>query len=446
MEDTHRRGDGQDIDLAGIVTRRAVVGTGRRCERGSPRSPLPRSSVVCELAPKIVPDTSVRIPAAQPPPGSRSTVPIPLPPIAQLAPEAGPLSGFETVLELHAGLLALDHDSRIVCREGSVLHDELRRRALPHYAMPLLGRHDLLAAHRLGRWAQREGAVLHAHSAAGLDLARWASRLAGARRIVFSADDDDASVRALDDARIELHLVTSPSAQRRLEALGVAASRIEIVSRGIDLDAFEALEPDWGWRATQRLAPGELLVGCGARTVKTRGQLAPLIRAFAEWRSTTGSGRLVVMDGAVEFAAWLELARESGLGDVVARREPHDELLPCLAALDIFVGYGHRDPHDTLPLAAMACGRPVIAQRESAAEGWIESDRNGALVEAGDVGELAAALGALQRSAARRQAWGHAARERAQGFDLRATIGRTAWAYGQCVGASEDHGRNTRTS
>ena len=360
-----------------------------------------------------------------------------LPPIAHLAVGSSETtSGWFALLELHAGLRALDHDSRVVCREGSVLHDLLRERSLAHYAMPLLGRHDVLSAHRIGRWAKREGVIVHAHSGAALDLARWVGRAAGTLRLVASVAVGSARSAVLRDPRVALHVVNSRSACADLVEIGVPPANVAVVPRGIDLRRFDDLEPDWAWRSSLRAAPGALVVGCAPHVAAGARDLPLVLRAFARWRSGGGGGRLVVMGPASAAAGWSALAREAGVEEAIDLVDHEHDVLPRLAALDIFVECGGRDPDDLTALAALACGRPVIVARGSHAEDWIEPDRSGVLVERKDELAVADALGALQSSAARRQSLGHHAREHVRNFDLRSRIEGTARAYARLLGAT----------
>jgi glycosyltransferase involved in cell wall biosynthesis len=107
-------------------------------------------------------------------------------------------------------------------------------------------------------------------------------------------------------------------------------------------------------------------------------------------------------------------ARDEGCAEVVCLLGdvPHDEVGALLGAADVVVVPSIRDDRgnvDGLPnvlLESMAAGRPVIASRVGGIPDVIESERNGLLVEPGDVDALAVAIRRLRESAALRIALG----------------------------------------
>lgn len=357
----------------------------------------------------------------------------PLPTIAHL--ETGPAAepARDRLLELHGGLLALGHDSRVICREGSALHADLRAHALPHYALPVVGRHDLLAANRLGRWVRGAGAILHVHSASAWTLARWAARLTGTPQLVATLEPPGVRRPQAESALHHDHVLASHVEARAWIDAGAQPDRVHVVPRGIDPELCESLEPDWEWRGSLRLRPGELLVGGGSGAEDPIVEFVALVRGFATWRATSGSGRLVVFATEHDFAPARSVATELGLAADCLRIDPADVPLPRLAAVDIFVGSAGPAARCTRVLEAMSAARPVITWETDAAREWIEPDRNGMVIAAADPRALATTLGALHGSAARRQALGHAARERARDFDVLDTIEGTARVYQRAV-------------
>ena len=342
--------------------------------------------------------------------------------------------GQRQVLLLHEGLLAHGHDSRVVCVEGSALHRRLDERRLPHYAMTIQGGHDVFTARRIGAFARREGALLHAHTSHAHDLALWAGRLGGARHIVvsrraaFPVGANLFSRRKYTNRRVGRYLAISRAVATELERVGVEAERIRVVPSGVDLGRVATVEPAWSWRSTLRLAPGELLVGTAAALTPEK-DLASLVRAFARWRERSGSGCLVVLGDGPERAALSRLAEELGVAGQVHLPGFEPDVLPLVAAMDIFVLSSQREGLGTALVDAMACGRPVIATRSGGPEDVIEDGRSGKLVDVGDVEAMAAALHELQSSAALRQRLGHEARLRAEHFDARLTVERTIAVY-----------------
>lgn len=342
--------------------------------------------------------------------------------------------GQQQVLYLHRGLRAHDVDSRVVCRRGSALHGRLQDEGLPHYALDHMAAHDVLAARTLARLARLEGAILHAHTSHAHDLALWAHRLGArspivvSRRVDFPVGRGPLSGRKYRSHRVTRYLAISSAVERELRAGGVEAERITRIPSGIDLTRFETVEPDHAWKASLGLAPGELLFGSVAALAPHKDQ-ATLLEAFARFLERGGVGRLVVL-GEGELRADLEAQRRAlGLDDHVLLPGFVDDVLPRLAAFDVFVLTSRTEGLGTSILDAMACGRPVLATRAGGIVDAVEHDVSGRLAAVGDVDGLADELEALQRSAALRHRLGHAARTRVEHFDVRNTVERTRDVY-----------------
>jgi glycosyltransferase involved in cell wall biosynthesis len=97
----------------------------------------------------------------------------------------------------------------------------------------------------------------------------------------------------------------------------------------------------------------------------------------------------------VSFTDWLgpeELARELAEASVVA--------IPSLWP----------EPFGLVGIEAFAAGRPVVASATGGVEDWLDHDRTGLCVPAGDVSALASALSELLADPARQQAMGAAGR------------------------------------
>lgn len=360
-------------------------------------------------------------------------------PIFQLDDATTWRGGQQQVLYLHEGLRALDVDSRIVCRRGSALHERVRDAGLPHYALDHMGAHDVAAARTLSRLVRLEGGILHAHTSHAHDLALWAHRLGAncpvvvSRRVDFPVGRGFVSARKYRSRRVARYVAISSAVEHELLAGGVDAARIVRIPSGIDFRRFDGLEPDHAWKASLGLAPGELLFGSVAALAPHKDQ-PTLLEAFARFRSAGGAGRLVIL-GEGELRDALEAQRARlGLDDAVLLPGFVDDVLPKLAAFDVFVLTSRTEGLGTSILDAMATARPVLATRAGGIVDAVQDDATGRLADVGDVEGVAAQLTALQRSASLRQRLGHAARESVRAFDVVRTVERTRDLYHELAG------------
>lgn len=342
--------------------------------------------------------------------------------------------GQRQVLALHRGLLARGVDSRVVCHEGSPLAARLDGEQLPHYALPIAGGHDLAAAWRIARLARAHGATLHAHSSHAHDLGLWASRLGGrvplvvSRRVDFPVGGNLLSRHKYRSRRVDLYLAISSAVERELRAAGIGEDRIRRVPSGIDLALTRGTPPDQRWRAQFGLAPGELLFGNVAALAPHKDQ-ATLLRAFARFAAGGGEGQLVVL-GEGKLRGELEALRdELGLAGRVHLPGFADDILPKLAALDLFVLSSQLEGLGTSTLDAMALGVPVCATATGGIVDVVQDGRSGLLVPPSDPDALAAALLRLQRSQSLRAELADGGHARVRDFDVERTAELTLHAY-----------------
>lgn len=349
--------------------------------------------------------------------------------------------GQQQVLYLHRGLLAADEDSRVICQQGGDFHERLVQEKLPHYAIHMVGGHDLVAARKIARLTASPASILHAHSSHAHDLGLWSGRLAGRARLVVSRRVDFPVGRGwagrwkYRNRRVALYLAISSAVQAELEAAGIAAQRIRRIPSGIDFTRFDGVEPDLQWRSGFGLAPGELLF-CNVAALAPHKDQATLISAFRHFLDAGGSGKLVILGEGDLRAGLEEQVSDLGLEKAVFLPGFTPEVLPRLAASDVFVMSSSTEGLGTSILDAMALARPVVATRAGGIVDAVEHGETGLLVAPRDPAALSGALADLQRSAASRQRMGLAGLARVEQFDVRRTVELTRAAYRELSASS----------
>ena len=197
--------------------------------------------------------------------------------------------------------------------------------------------------------------------------------------------------------RATLTLAPSTSAVERLEGYGV--ERMRRWARGVDTDRFRPSRRSEAWR--RRIAPnGEVVVGYV-------GRLAPekQVEDLEAVAGLPGTRLVIVGDGPSrpELEALLPDAVFTGfLGG--------DDLPEAMAGFDVFVHPGESETFCQTIQEALASGVPVVATGRGGPLDLVHSSRDGWLYRPGDLEELAARVRDLVGDAAKRRAFGVAAR------------------------------------
>jgi glycosyltransferase involved in cell wall biosynthesis len=205
-------------------------------------------------------------------------------------------------------------------------------------------------------------------------------------------------------------LVQTEVERDALAAAGVAEDRLIVQGMGVDLESCTG-----GDRAETRrrwgVAPDEVVVGHLANNSWEKGSIDLLEAAYRAWKG--GSRFRLVLAGPEMpnfrrfWQTYPDAARVQRLG-VLDEQQKRD----FFTALDVFALPSRSDSFGIVLLEAWANGAVNIGYRAGGIAGVIRHEGDGLLVNCGDIGGLAAALGRLAADAKLRQRFGVAGRER----------------------------------
>ncbi|PZU45878.1 MAG: glycosyl transferase [Microbacterium sp.] len=225
-----------------------------------------------------------------------------------------------------------------------------------------------------------------------------------------------------------LTLAPSSAAMAQLRDLGVEEMRLW--GRGVDTERFRPERRSDAWR--EWIAPGDVIVGYV-------GRLAPekQVEDLAALSGIPGIRLVIIGDGPARARLERILPDAVFLGHLSGL-----ELAQAVASFDVFVHPGESETFGQTLQEAHASGVPVVATGRGGPVDLVRSSVDGWLYRPGDLDDLRERVRDLAGDAAKRQAFGAAAREGVQGRTWPALVDKLVGYYGE---AQELHARSSRS-
>ena len=199
----------------------------------------------------------------------------------------------------------------------------------------------------------------------------------------------------------------------------VPPGKIEVINCGVDTTLFyprdkESSKEYLGYSTQEKWV---LFVG---NLIPLKG-LLPLFQAFQKISIDFPMARLMVIGEGPLREQLASMAEESSIAEKVRLLGaiPHTQIPLWMAAADVFVLPSSQEGFGLVALEAMACGTPVVASRVGGLSEFVDSGKNGYLVEPGDVEGLVKKISMLLKDEPLRARLALEARKESLTHDLR---------------------------
>lgn len=288
--------------------------------------------------------------------------------------------------------------------------------------------------------------IVHAHVARDYPLAALAVRrnrrtkLIITRHVLFKLN----RLHALTFRHARRVIAVSHAVERALSAQKILPARkITVIPNGIDFRRFDASLRSFDREAALRrmkIPPGSLLVGTVGELKRQKGH-EDFLRAAVLIARENESAHFIIAGAdstpTGEHRAALErLISELGLTKRVHLTGWVDEVVPLLAALDVYVSASHTESFGLAIVEAMASGRAVVATATEGAREIIDNEKTGLIVAVGDYRALAASVLRLLEDEDERERIGKFARSSVrERFSLDSMVAATEQVYLEAMNA-----------
>jgi glycosyltransferase involved in cell wall biosynthesis len=186
-------------------------------------------------------------------------------------------------------------------------------------------------------------------------------------------------------------IAVSADLKNKMIALGIAESKIQVISNGVDIERFRPLDARSARKQLHLPEEASIVVSVGS-LIESKGHHL-LIAAVAELSERFPKLQLYVIGEGVYRAKLEELVREKKLHDrvLLPGNRPNEELSLWFSAANLSCLVSSREGWPNVISESLACGTPALATRAGGIPEIISSPELGIFVER-DADSIAAGL------------------------------------------------------
>ena len=306
-------------------------------------------------------------------------------------------------------LAARGHEVYAALRPASPIEEKLTGLPASHiFTLPLRNALDAPSARRLARIIREQGIeIVHAHLARDYPLAALAARLAKGARLVVTrhVPFPMSALHKLTLSNVARVIAVSEGVARGLrERRTFPAEKIRVVPNGVRMETYDLALRDFDREAYRAGLPvrARLLVGAVGELSEVKGQ-EDFVRAAAmvARRGNIDAAFLVVGEDNSQSRSlrrrleWM--IADEGLAGRVRLLGYVSDLVPLLAALDLYVSPSRAEAFGLATVEAMICGAAVVATATDGTREIIADGEIGRIVPVGDIDALADTMTELLR-------------------------------------------------
>jgi len=320
-------------------------------------------------------------------------------------------SGAERIcLIICSALQKRGHRVKLLCKPGTILPEEARKRGIDVETPAISGKLNLMAPFRIAAIAREFGAdIIHTH----LSTATLMGSLAGKMSDIPVLGH----VHALNNwhnFRFCTMLATcSAGVARHIQAQGAPPELVRVALNGIELNRFKDVPNETDCRQMLSVPESAPVVGCVAHLSAKKGQ-SYLIQAVAQLKDKWPNLQCILIGEGEMKEELAGLAAELGITDRVHLLGYREDAVAVMNACDIAVLPSvAKEGLGLVLVEAALLGKPVIGSNAPGIDEALEDGTSGLLFPPGDAHALAAALDKLLADKELQKTMGLAGRERA---------------------------------